>query len=271
MERAKKRVKAIGTANGYYKENGNALMEVEEKPSFLPLEGLDYPPKVRMTFTFTTPKGKKEKLIGLGITMDGGVQSDADSDVDSDLFYSEVDNGYGSDYEDANEHGADEDGESCRTNSPFASPSSSFFENQQFFDFDAEDTTTPYEYLYASAIDDDSTDEDIELVYLDYPKATSELEKYLHDLDSDSGSDSIEFFDLSPASSHLGRSFLDLEDSNEDDEESISLVSGTPRSPRTKEFKELEEIISSAVPSVTQFLAKAYNGLPILSNVVEMR
>lgn len=266
MERAKKRVKAMAL--------GETLLDKydEEQPVFVQLEGLDCPPKVGMSFTFSAPKGKEKKLIGLGIAMDGGVQSDDDAETDIfidagvDYFIS----GDESDYEDAYEHDTDEDGESCSTNSPFASQDSSFFEQRQYFDFDFdyENSPIPEEYVHVSAVDDESSgDDDIELVYLDYPNATPDHGKLLHDLDSSSDNfENVEYFDLCPTSSHPETSFLDL-----GDEENMQLVSGTPRSPRTKEFKEIEESVGNVAPSVTGLWGRVYNGLPeILPRVTVM-
>lgn len=253
MERAKKRVKAMALGE-------TLLDEYEEQPEFVQLEGLDCPPKVGLTFTFSAPEGKQKKLIGLGITMDDVEQKNYDADVENDIFINagvdylinKDDDGPECDYENAHEHDTDEDGESCPTNSPFTSQDSSFFEQRQYFDFDFdydyENSPIPEEYVHVSAVDDESSgDDDIELVYLDYPKATPDHGKLLHDLESSSESiEIIEFFDLSRASSHPEISF--------GDEENMQLVSGTPRSPRTKEFKEFEESVNDAAPSVTQIL-----------------
>lgn len=273
MERAKKRVKTMALRETLLDEYD------EEQPDFVQLERLDCPPKVGMTFTFSAPKDKekkKKKLIGLGIAMGDDVQSDDDTDetdlfIDAgvDYFISGDDNDE-SDYEDANDHDTDEDedGESCPTNSPFASQDSSFFEQRQYFDFyfDYENSPIPKEYVHVSAVDDESSgDDDIELVYLDYPRATPDDGKLLHDLDSSSDSfENVEYFDLSPTSSHPETSFLDL-----GDEENMPL-SGTPRSPRTKEFKELEENVSNTAPSVTGLLGRVYNGLPEIIQRVTM-
>lgn len=240
----------------------------EEQPKFVQLQGLDCPPKVGMTFTFSAPKDKEKKLIGLGVTMGDGVQcNDDDDDAEIDIFidagvdyFISGDDNDDSDYEDAHQHDTDDNGEPCPTNSTFTDQSSSFFEQSQYFDiyFDYGNSPTPEEYVHVSAIDDESSDDDdIELVYLDYPDATLDHGKLLHNLDSSSDSfEDLEYFDLSPTSSHPGESFMDLGDKN-----NIPL-SGTPRSPRTKESKELEESVGDATLSVTGLLSRVYNGLP---------
>ena len=207
MERAKMRVRAMAL--------GETLLDQydEEQANLAQLEGLYYPPKVGMTFIFTTPRDKEKKLIGSGITMGDGEQCNNDIDAEPDIFIdASVDyfvngdaNSSESDCEGAYECDADEAGESCLTNSPFASQDSSFFEQRQYFHFDIdyENSSISEEYVHVSAVDDESSDDDIELVFLDYPGATPDHGKLLHDLDSSSDSiDRIEFFDLNPASSN---------------------------------------------------------------------
>lgn len=266
MERAKKRVKVMALGETLPDEYD------EEQPDFVQLDGLDCPPKVGMTFTFSALKDKeKKKLIG-SITMGDDIQYDNETDmfIDAgvDYFISGDDNGHESHYEDANEYdaGEDEDGESCPTNSPFASQGSSFFEERQYldFDFDYKFSPTPEEYVHVSAVDDESSsDDDIELVYLDYPNATPYHGKLPHELDSSSDSfQNVEYFNLSPTSSYSETSFLDVGD------EANMLQSKSPRSPRTREFKEFEKSVGDAAPSATGFLGRVYNRLPeILSRV----